>query len=192
MDSNQTTRARQVLLSQLMRHKLTINFMLMFFIFALTGVNSSNDDGVVKRRPIHRALIRDLVLLAAWNKTEVAMLARGFLRCSVSTLAGVAMLAVSLSPASALTLVAPSLEQPFASSQIEKVWWCRWGCGWGWRGPGPGWGPAAVAGGVVAGTVAGAAIAGSPAYAGPPVYAGGPCWRRWIGPYGRVHWRRVC
>ena len=117
------------------------------------------------------------------------MSSRGFLRCSVSTLAGVAMLAVSLSPASALTLVAPSLEQPFASSQIEKVWWCRWGCGWAWRGPG--WGPAAVAGGVVAGTVAGAAIAGSAAYAAPPVYYG-PCWRRWIGPYGRVRWRRVC
>lgn len=106
------------------------------------------------------------------------MLARSFLRCSVSTLASVAMLVVSLSPASALTLVAPSLEQPFASSQIEKVWWCRWGCG-------RGWGPAAVVGGVVAGTVVGAAVAGSAAYAR-------PCWRRWIDPYGRMYWRRVC
>jgi hypothetical protein len=46
-----------------------------------------------------------------------------------------------LSPSPAFTLASPSLEQPVASAQIDKVWW-RGGYGWhggyGWRG---GWGP---------------------------------------------------
>ena len=54
--------------------------------------------------------------------------------CSLATLAGAAMLALTMGPASAFTLASPSLEQPVASAQIEKVWWRRWG----WRG---GWGP---------------------------------------------------
>jgi len=52
----------------------------------------------------------------------------------LATLAGAAMLALTMGPASAFTLASPSLEQPVASAQIEKVWWRRWG----WRG---GWGP---------------------------------------------------
>lgn len=69
--------------------------------------------------------------------------------CSLAALAGAAMLALSMSPASAFTLASPSLEQPVASAQIEKVWWHHgWGGGWhggwhhGWGGGGwgPGWG----------------------------------------------------
>jgi hypothetical protein len=54
---------------------------------------------------------------------------------SIAAFAGAAMLAMTLSPASAFTLSGPSLEQPVASAQIDKVWWR--GGGWGWRG---GWG----------------------------------------------------
>ena len=70
---------------------------------------------------------------------------------SLSALAGASMLALSMSPASAFTLAAPSLEQPFAAAQIDKVWWRHyWGGGWGWHhgwgwhrpwGWGGGWGP---------------------------------------------------
>jgi len=55
---------------------------------------------------------------------------------SIAAVAGAAMLAMSLSPASAFTLSGPSLEQPVASAQVDKVWWRG---GWGWRGPGWGW-----------------------------------------------------
>ena len=56
--------------------------------------------------------------------------------------AGCAMLAATWAPASAMTLSGASPAEHFASTQIEKVWWCRWGCGgYGWRrGWGPGWG----------------------------------------------------
>lgn len=59
---------------------------------------------------------------------------------AVAALAGVAMLAISASSASAFTLSSPSLEQPMASSSIDHVWWDRWGRwhpnwgpGWGWH-----------------------------------------------------------
>jgi hypothetical protein len=117
----------------------------------------------------------------------------------VAVAAATMMLAVSLTPASALTLSAPSLAPTVATSHIEKVWWCRWNCGpgWGWRGGRWGyWGPAAVVAGVAAGAVVGAAIAAPPPYYGPAYYPapayGGPCWRRVIGPYGGVSWQRVC
>jgi hypothetical protein len=67
-------------------------------------------------------------------------MSRNLATCSLAALAGAAMLALSMSPASAFTLASPSLEQPVASAQIDKVWW-RHG-GWGWhRGWGGGWGP---------------------------------------------------
>jgi hypothetical protein len=44
----------------------------------------------------------------------------------LGALAGVAMLALTLSPASAFTLSGASV-QPAAAPQIEKVWWDRWG-----------------------------------------------------------------
>jgi hypothetical protein len=87
---------------------------------------------------------------------------RGFLGRSIAALASVSMLVVSLNPASAFPLGAPSLQQHFVSAEVQNVWWCRWNCG-------PrvgGWGPAALVGGLVAGAVVGAAIAaphGTPA-----------------------------
>ncbi|WP_158818258.1 hypothetical protein [Methylocapsa sp. S129] len=47
--------------------------------------------------------------------------------CSLAALAGATMLALSMSPASAFTLSGPSLGEPVASAEIEKVWWDRWG-----------------------------------------------------------------
>jgi hypothetical protein len=55
------------------------------------------------------------------------MLSRSLSICSLAALAGAAMLALSMSSASAFSLSSPSLEQPLASSQIDKVWWDRWG-----------------------------------------------------------------
>jgi hypothetical protein len=56
---------------------------------------------------------------------------------ALAALAGAAMLTISMGPASAFTLASPSLEQPVAAAQIDKVWWR--GGGWGWRGGGWGW-----------------------------------------------------
>ena len=106
-------------------------------------------------------------------------------RC-LGAIAAISMAAAQVGPATAFTLSSPAGAKAL-SPQIEKVWWCRWGrCGpgWGWR-PGWGyWGPGAVIGGLAAGAVVGAAVAAAP---GP-----GPCWRSWVGPYGGVHWVRVC
>jgi hypothetical protein len=98
-------------------------------------------------------------------------------------IAAIAMVTAQISPAAALTLPSPAGVEKAVWPQVEKVWWCRWGCGWGWRGGGWGWRAGAVAAGVAAGTVVGAAAAA-------PYYGG--CWRRVIGPYGGVHWARVC
>jgi hypothetical protein len=99
-----------------------------------------------------------------------------------------AMLSAASAPAFALTVPGGAAQPSFAvGSPIEKVW-CQWGCG-----PGP------VVGGFVAGAIVGAAVAGAARPAYPPGYYTygpgyyyGPCWQRWIGPYGGVHWRRVC
>jgi hypothetical protein len=58
---------------------------------------------------------------------EQKMSTRNLTICSLGALAGAAMLALSLSPASAFTLSGPSLTQPAAAAQIDKVWWRRWG-----------------------------------------------------------------
>ncbi|HME85470.1 MAG TPA: hypothetical protein VKG91_13195 [Roseiarcus sp.] len=105
-------------------------------------------------------------------------------------IAAIAMVAAQIGPATALTLPSPAGVEKAASPQVEKVWWCRWGCGpgWGWRGGRWGyWGAGAVAAGVAAGAVVGAAAA-APYYG----YSYGGCWRRVVGPYGGVHWARVC
>ena len=125
---------------------------------------------------------------------------RSLFKCSLAALSGAAMVALTLGPASAFTLSSPTVEKSFASSQVDKVWYCRWNCGgwhagWGyragygwvpgWRGPGwqgPGWGGVVAPGVVVA--VPGPVVV-APAYSG-------PCWRRWVDAWGRVHWRRVC
>jgi hypothetical protein len=105
----------------------------------------------------------------------------------LGAIAAISMTAAQMSPAAAFTLPSPAGVEKAVSPQVEKVWWCRWGCGpgWGWRyGRWGYWGPGAVAAGVAAGAVVGAAVAA-------PYYYGG-CWRRVIGPYGYVHWVRVC
>jgi hypothetical protein len=115
---------------------------------------------------------------------------------STAAVLGCAMLALSLSPASALTIPAPSIDKAAASAPIDKVYWRRhWGGGWGW-------GPGAVLGGLAAGALlgGGAYYAYGPRdygygpgyYEGPGYYGDyGPCWRRVGGPYG-WHWARVC
>jgi ABC-type glycerol-3-phosphate transport system substrate-binding protein len=52
---------------------------------------------------------------------------RNLTNLSVAALAGATMLTLCLSPASAFTLSGPSLGDPVASAQVEKVWWDRWG-----------------------------------------------------------------
>jgi hypothetical protein len=78
-------------------------------------------------------------------------------------------MAVTATSASAFTLSGPSLETPLAASNIEHVWWDRWG---NWHPNRPYWGP-------------------GPAYAygygyGPPGYGWHHrhCWR---GRWGRLH-----
>jgi cytochrome b len=58
---------------------------------------------------------------------EDLMFTRVLIGGGAAALVGVAMLATSTSPSSAFTLSLPSLEQPMASSQVERVWWDRWG-----------------------------------------------------------------
>ena len=67
---------------------------------------------------------------------------------AIAAFGGATMLALTLSPASAFTLSAPSLEAPVAAAQIDKVWWGGWhhwhhhfwGRPWAY-GYGGGWGP---------------------------------------------------
>jgi hypothetical protein len=104
----------------------------------------------------------------------------------IGAIAAISMLAAQIGPVAAFTLPSPAGVEKAVSPQVEKVWWCRWGCGrgWGWRGGRWGfWGPAAVGGAVVAGAAVGAAVASPAPY---------PCWRRVVGPYGGIHWARVC
>ena len=89
----------------------------------------------------------------------------------LAALAGAAMLALSMSSASAFTLAAPSLEQPFAAAQIDKVWWHHgWGGGWGWH---HGWGWHRPWG-----------WGGGPYYGG---YYGGGWGHCWRGYWGHLH-----
>jgi hypothetical protein len=78
--------------------------------------------------------------VVGWTKEDF-MFTRILTGGAVAALAGAAMLTISATSASALTLSSPSLEQPMAASHIDQVWWDRWGRwhpnGWG---PGPGWG----------------------------------------------------
>jgi hypothetical protein len=97
------------------------------------------------------------------------MQSRILTNCSLAALAGAAMLTLSMVPASAFTLASPSLAQPVASAQIDKVWWRGgwgggWHRGWGWRGPGWGW--------------------RGPGYWGAGYWGPGHCWR---GYWGHLH-----
>jgi hypothetical protein len=60
------------------------------------------------------------------NIKEKTVISRHLTTCSLAALAGIAMLTLSMAPASAFTLASPSLEQPFAAAQIDKVQWHRW------------------------------------------------------------------
>jgi hypothetical protein len=81
-------------------------------------------------------------MAASGEQKEVLMFTRALTVGAVATLAGAAMLAISVGSASAMTLSSPSLDRPMASSHIDDVWWDRWGrwhpnWGWGrrcWRG----------------------------------------------------------
>jgi hypothetical protein len=107
------------------------------------------------------------------------MLPRSLIAYSTAALSGVAMLATSLSPASAFTLSGSSVDRP-ATAQVENVFWH--GGGWhggGWRRGGWGWGPGAVVGGLAAGALVGGYYGG---YYGPYAANGygpgyGNCWR---------------
>jgi hypothetical protein len=98
----------------------------------------------------------------------------------IAAFGGAAMLALSLSPASAFTLSGPSMKQSVASSQVDQVYWRR---GWGGRRWGWGWGPGAVVGGLAAGALVAGYYGGyyGPGYYGygPGYYGPGPgrCWR---------------
>ena len=92
---------------------------------------------------------------------------------SIAAIAAGAMLALSMTPASAFTPPGAALSAQVGASQVDKVWWraCGWGrCGWGWRRGyvwrGYGWGPAPLV---------------APGYYFPP--PGPRCWRTY---YGRV------
>jgi hypothetical protein len=115
------------------------------------------------------------------NPKETVMSLRSLTAISVAAFAGAATLALSMGPASAFTLAGPSLEQPLASSPIDKVYWRH--RGWGW-------GPGAIIGGLAAGALVGGYYGGyygpGPGYYGPGYYGRGygNCWRdQW----GRVH-----
>jgi len=73
------------------------------------------------------------------------MFARVLSGGAAAAFAGVAMMAMSATSASAFTLSSPSIEQPMTASHVDHVWYDRWGR-WhpnGWRAPGwgyrPGW-----------------------------------------------------
>lgn len=48
---------------------------------------------------------------------------KNHVKSAIAALSGASMLALAMSPASALTLVGPALDQPLASSQIELAGW---------------------------------------------------------------------
>jgi hypothetical protein len=94
-----------------------------------------------------------------------------------AAMVGVALLAASLSPASAFTLSGSPSERS-ATPQVESIFW-RGGWHGGWRRGGWGWGPGAIVGGLAAGALVGGYYGG---YYGPYAYGGygpgyGNCWR---------------
>ena len=105
---------------------------------------------------------------------------------TTGALAGASMIAAAAGPASAFTLSGPSLGQPVAQAQVQKVWYDQWGR---WHPRHYGYGPLGVVGALGAATV-GAAVGTADAIGG-AVAGPGPCWRHHYGPYG-WRWRRVC
>jgi hypothetical protein len=68
------------------------------------------------------------------NHEERIVLSRKLVNCSLAALTGAMMLTFSMAPASAFTLASPSLEQSYASGQVQKVWWRHRHCWVGWHG----------------------------------------------------------
>jgi hypothetical protein len=125
--------------------------------------------------------------LARVTGEEVSMSVRNLAIRSIAALTGAAMCALSLNPASALTIPAPTADRLVAPAQVDKVYWRR---GWGW-------GPGAVIGGLAAGALLGSYYGGyygpgyAPGYYGPGPDYYGACWRRVWGPFG-WRWARLC
>ena len=70
--------------------------------------------------PVHRRfIIRGLDRIDAEGNVEDVMSLRSLAGYSIAALAGAAMFALPLSPASAFTLSGPSLQQPIASAHID-------------------------------------------------------------------------
>ena len=107
---------------------------------------------------------------------------------STAALAGCAMLALSLSPASAMTIPGSgaSIDKAGAQAQVDKVYWRHHGWGWG---------PGAVIGGLAAGALLGGSYAYDygPGYYGysPGYYGYDGCMRRVWGPVRPALGRRV-
>jgi len=79
------------------------------------------------RAAAHRLPFVAMRSIGCHAKKEKIMSMLNLANRSIATLAGAAMLALSMSPASAFTLSGSSLGDPMASGQIEKVWWDQWG-----------------------------------------------------------------
>ncbi|WP_113887451.1 hypothetical protein [Roseiarcus fermentans] len=96
-------------------------------------------------------------------------------RGALAAIAGAAVVVgAAAGPSAAFTLSAPSLAAPIAGSDVERVWWDRWGRWhpnrpWGWGPPPPRWG-----------------------WGAPRPYFYGyyrPVRRCWVGPWGGVRCR---
>jgi multidrug efflux pump subunit AcrB len=71
--------------------------------------------------------------LYEWRFSNMTL--RPFAMTTVGAVAGAALLALTIAPATAMTLSAPSLAPGFSASQIDKVhWWGHRHCWRGWRG----------------------------------------------------------
>jgi hypothetical protein len=108
---------------------------------AVPGVRGAAIAAAPGRRPLHVLFILRMFIFPCLGiMKERIVLSRKLVNCSLAALTGAMMLTFSMAPASAFTLASPSLEQSYASGQIDKVWWhhrhCwrgRWGhlhCGW--------------------------------------------------------------
>jgi hypothetical protein len=79
---------------------------------------------------LHMSFI-PVVFLAHRGKPKEGRSMRILTGTAIAAFGGAAMLGLSLSPASAFPLAGPSLAQPVASVQVDKI--C-WHCGGGWHG----------------------------------------------------------
>jgi hypothetical protein len=88
---------------------------------------------VVWKKFLHSPFMRDVFVVREGLIKEGRSM-RILTGISLAAFSGAAMIALSLSSASALTLSAPSLQQPFATAQVEKAARNHYGWHRGWRG----------------------------------------------------------